>query len=122
MAFENVTYTFYSTTLGRSVIPSDAVFQKYKLENVQYMKSIQAFLSEKEENGIDSAVCMMMEVDYSESPLSDQQTKKSESLDGYSYSLDSTAKNLAEEKNFKTTDQKKRYWIDLFCNYYGGIK
>ena len=92
MAFDNVTYTFYTATLGRSAVPSADVFNSYKLENVQYIKPMLPFLIEREENGIDSAVCMMIEVDYKESLLDSQQTKKNESLDGYSYTLDSTAK------------------------------
>jgi hypothetical protein len=124
MAFENVTYTFYTTTLGRSAIPTEEEFNKYKLENVQYMKLFLPFLKEREENGIDSAVCMMCEVDYTESQaiINSNLAKKSESLDGYSYSLDDGEKNRIQEGNFKTTEQKKRYWLDLFCEYYGGLK
>ena len=62
MAYENVTYTFY-TSLGRSAIPTQAEFDKYALENKLYVDTMLPFITERNENGIDSAVCLMCEVD-----------------------------------------------------------
>ena len=124
MDFENVTYSFYTTTLGRSAIPSQEEFNNRTLENIQYMKTFLPFVTEKEENGIDSAVCLWCEVDYLEAQAISTANlqKKSESLDGYSYTLDDGEKQRIQEANFKTTAEKKRYWLDLFCEVYGGIK
>jgi hypothetical protein len=82
------------------------------------------YITERKENGIDSAVCLMCEVDYLEAQAINTAnlSKKSESLDGYSYTLDAGEKERIQEANFKTTAEKKRYWLELFCEIYGGIK
>jgi hypothetical protein len=66
----------------------------------------------------------MCEVDYLEAQAINTAnlSKKSESLDGYSYTLDAGEKERIQEANFKTTAEKKRYWLELFCEIYGGIK
>ena len=123
MAYENVTYTFY-TSLGRSAIPTQAEFDKYALENKLYVDTMLPFITERKENGIDSAVCLMCEVDYLEAQAINTAnlSKKSESLDGYSYTLDSGEKERIQDANFKTTAEKKLYWLGLFCEIYGGVK
>ena len=123
MAYENVTYTFY-TSLGRSAIPTQAEFDKYALENKLYVDTMLPYIKERNENGIDSAVCLMCEVDYLEAQAINTAnlSKKSESLDGYSYTLDTGEKERIQDANFKTTAEKKRYWLELFCEIYGGIK
>lgn len=123
MAYENVTYTFY-TSLGRSAIPTQAEFDKYALENKLYVDTMLPFITERNENGIDSAVCLMCEVDYLEAQAINTAnlSKKSESLDGYSYTLDSGEKERIQSANFKTTAEKKLYWLGLFCEIYGGVK
>ena len=82
------------------------------------------FITERNENGIDSAVCLMCEVDYLEAQaiITANMSKKSESLDGYSYTLDAGEKERIQDANFKTTAEKKRYWLGLYCEIYGGIK
>ena len=124
MAFENVTYTFYTETLGRSVIPSEIEFNKLTLENILRMKTYLPFLTERAENGIDSATCLACEVCYQDAQavLFDNLEKKTVSLDGYSETLDVSEKERIQAGNFKTTDEKIRYWIDLFCEFNGGIK
>ena len=64
--FDNVTYTYYTGTLGRTKVPSEAVFNDYKLQNVLYVKSLlnDGLLKEREAGGIDNACCMMIEEDY----------------------------------------------------------
>jgi len=123
MAYENVTYTFY-TSLGRSAIPTQAEFDKYALENKLYVDTMLPFITERNENGIDSAVCLMCEVDYlvAQAIITANLSKKSESLDGYSYTLDAGEKERIQDATFKTTAEKKRYWLGLFCEIYGGIK
>jgi len=123
MAYENVTYTFY-TSLGRSAIPTKAEFDKYALENKLYVDTMLPFITERNENGIDSAVCLMCEVDYLEAQAINTAnlSKKSESLDGYSYTLDAGEKEIIQDANFKTTAEKKLYWLGLFCEIYGGVK
>ena len=39
--FDNVNYTFYSETLGRAVIPTQAEFDALKLENLQQLKKLE---------------------------------------------------------------------------------
>ena len=123
MAYENVTYTFY-TSLGRSAIPTQVEFDKYALENKLYVDTMLPFITERKENGIDSAVCLMCEVDYLEAQAINTAnlSKKSEALDGYSYTLDAGEKERIQDANFKTTAEKKLYWLGLFCEIYGGIK
>ena len=123
MAYENVTYTFY-TSLGRSAIPTQVEFDKYALENKLYVDTMLPFITERNENGIDSAVCLMCEVDYLEAQAINTAnlSKKSESLDGYSYTLDTGEKERIQDANFKTTAEKKLYWLGLYCEIYGGIK
>ena len=64
--FENVNYTYYSETLGRSAVPTEADFNRYADDNRLFMKGLinDGIVTEREENGIDNAVCRMIEIDY----------------------------------------------------------
>ncbi len=122
--FDNVTYAYYTGTLGRTKIPSEAVFNDYKLQNVLYVKSLlnDGLLKEREAGGIDNACCMMIEEDYcaaqAQAGADDVQT--SESIGGYSYTASSKASELAIEKNAKSTAEKKYKWLSLFCDILSG--
>ena len=122
--FDNVTYAYYTGTLGRTKIPSEAVFNDYKLQNVLYVKSLlnDGLLKEREAGGIDNACCMMIEEDYcaaqAQAGADDVQT--SESIGGYSYTASSKASELAIEKNAKSTAEKKYKWLSLFCEVLSG--
>ena len=61
--FENVTYTHYSSDLGRAIVPDAATFDTYKLENVLYVESLlnDGLIKERKAGGIDDDVCMMGE-------------------------------------------------------------
>ena len=120
--FDNVTYTYYSETLGRAVVPSEADFNKYKLENTLYVKQLidDGLILAKDENSFDSAACMLIECDYTtaqemkagaggEAPLS------GENIGGYSYSLNTKAYDMAVEKNQKSNAENKYKWLSLFC-------
>lgn len=124
--FENVSYNFYSDTLGRSVIPDEETFRKYELENRLYMKRLvdDNLVEEKEENGIDSAVCMMIEVDYQASQIAsgEDAPDASESIGGYSYSTNNKAYEKYVEQNTKSTEEQKYKWLSLFCNVLGGVR
>ena len=124
--FDNVTYTYYTGTLGRTKVPSEAVFNDYKLQNVLYVKSLlnDGLLKEREAGGIDNACCMMIEEDYcaaqAQAGADDVQT--SESIGGYSYTASSKASELAIEKNAKSTAEKKYEWLSLYCDILGGVR
>ena len=124
--FDNVTYTYYTGTLGRTKVPSEAVFNDYKLQNVLYVKSLlnDGLLKEREAGGIDNACCMMIEEDYcaaqAQAGADDVQT--SESIGGYSYAASSKASELAIEKNAKSTAEKKYEWLSLYCDILNGVR
>ena len=50
--FENVNYTYYSETLGRSAVPTEADFNRYADDNRLFMKGliIDGIVTEREEN------------------------------------------------------------------------
>ena len=124
--FDNVTYTYYTGTLGRTKVPSEAVFNDYKLQNVLYVKSLlnDGLLKERFAGGIDNACCMMIEEDYcaaqAQAGADDVQT--SESIGGYSYTASSKASELAIEKNAKSTAEKKYEWLSLYCDILNGVR
>ena len=124
--FDNVTYTYYTGTLERTKVPSEAVFNDYKLQNVLYVKSLlnDGLLKEREAGGIDNACCMMIEEDYcaaqAQAGADDVQT--SESIGGYSYTASSKASELAIEKNAKSTAEKKYEWLSLYCDILNGVR
>jgi len=123
--FENVNYTFYSDTLGRAVIPDADTFDAFKLENIQLMKIWLPYIEERETNGIDSAVCMMIETDYTDNQVltnSDGRAIVSESLGGHSVSYGSTEKTKLSELNAKSTTDKKIERAKLFCNFTLGVR
>ena len=127
--FENVNFTFYSDTLGRSAVPTEADFDRYADDNKLYMKGLinDGIVAEREENGIDSAVCRMIEVDY----LTEQEATgaaaenggsvASESINGYSYSYDRTAQQEAVKRNAKSAAQKKIDAIKLYNDWLAGV-
>lgn len=114
--FENVTYDFYTTTLERDIVPSELDFKRYKLENVQYVKSILPFITENEVNGVDSAVCLMIEVQYrlEQEGMIDGRIAVSESVSGFSQSFDVS--------KIKTLDSKRTECLRLFCTVYTGVR
>lgn len=128
--FENVNYTYYSETLGRSAVPTEADFNRYADDNKLYMKGLlnDGIVSEREENGIDSAVCRMIEIDY----LTEQEATgaaaesggsvASESINGYSYSYDKTAQQEAVKLNAKSAAAKKINVIKLYNDWLAGVR
>lgn len=127
--FENVNYTYYSETLGRSAGPSEADFNNYADDNKMFMKRLvnDGIVTEREENGLDIAVCRMIEIDY----LTAQETSgaaaenggsvASESINGYSYSYDKTAQQEAVKLNAKSAAAKKIDIIKLYNDYDAGV-
>ena len=127
--FENVNYTFYSDTLGRSVVPTEADFNNYADDNKMFMKQLvnDGIVKEREENGIDIAVCRMIEIDYlteqeaSGAAAEDSGSVASESINGYSYSYDKTAQQEAVKLNAKSAAEKKINIIKLYNDYNAGV-
>ena len=127
--FENVNYTYYSETLGRSAVPTEADFNRYADDDKMLMKQLvnDGIVTEREENGIDTAVCRMIEIDY----LTEQEASgaaaesggsvASESINGYSYSYDKTAQQEALKRNTKSAAEKKINIIKLYNAYNAGV-
>lgn len=127
--FENVNYTYYSDTLGRSAVPTEADFNYYADDNKLFMKGLinDGIITEREENGLDIAVCRMIEIDY----LTEQEASgaaaesggsvASESINGYSYSYDKTAQQEAVKRNAKSAAEKKIDIIKLYNNWHAGV-
>ena len=128
--FENVNYTYYSETLGRSAVPSEADFNNYADDNKMFVKQLvnDGIVTEREENGLDIAVCRMIEIDYltaqeaSGAAAENGGSVASESINGYSYSYDKTAQQEAVKMNAKSAAQKKIDIIKLYNDYDAGVR
>jgi len=107
--FENVSYTYYHDTMGRSVVPDQASFARWEPEAKAYMIKLLPFLIEREPGGIDKATCMVVEEYYlaAASGCPDGGRIASESIDSYSRSFD-----VSEAK---TSGSKKAFWIEAYC-------
>lgn len=126
--FENVNYTYYSETLGRSAVPTEADFNNYANDNKMFMKQLvnDGIVTEREENGLDIAVCRMIEIDYltaqeASGTATESGSVASESINGYSYSYDKTAQQEAVKRNAKSAAQKKIDIIKLYNDYCAGV-
>lgn len=129
--FENVTYTFYSDTLGRAIVPSEADFCRYALDNQLFMQRLidDGIVTEKMENGIDTAVCRMIEIDFLQAEEMSGEAESntegaaiaSESINGYSYSYDRTAQQESIKLNAKSSAAKKIDIIKLYTDYNPGV-
>lgn len=128
--FENVNYTYYSETLGRSAVPSEADFNNYADDNKMFVKQLvnDGIVTEREENGLDIAVCRMIEIDYltvqeaSGAAAENGGSVASESINGYSYSYDKTAQQEAVKLNAKSAAAKKIDIIKLYNDYDAGVR
>ncbi|UTC68498.1 hypothetical protein E4O06_08190 [Treponema sp. OMZ 789] len=125
--FENVNYNFYKNNLGRSAVPDEAAFNEYAAENKLFVKRLinDGVIFELEKDGIDSAVCMMIETDYTtaqEANASEGGAVASESINGYSYSYDRTAAQEEAKLNAKSTEAKKLKWLRLYCDIVQGVR
>lgn len=126
--FGNVNYTYYSDTLGRSAVPTEADFNRYADDNRLFMKGLinDGIVTEREENGIDNAVCRMIEIDYlteqeASGAAAESGSVASESINGYSCSYDKTAQQEAVKRNTKSAAQKKIDIIKLYNDYSAGV-
>ena len=127
--FENVNYTYYSDTLGRSAVPSEADFNNYADDNKMFVKQLvnDGIVTEREENGLDIAVCRMIEIDYltaqeaSGAAAENGGSVASESINGYSYSYDKTVQQEAVKLNAKSAAAKKIDIIKLYNDYDAGV-
>lgn len=110
--FENVSYTYYHETLGRSVVPDAQTFNRWIPEAKRYMLPLVPFLVEREPGGIDKATCMVVEATYqaAASGVPDGARLTSESIDSYSRSF-----NLGEASGKSTSGAKKEAWIEMYC-------
>ena len=122
--FENVNYTFYSDTLGRSDVPTEVDFNKYALENKLFVKRLlgDGLIVEREERGVDSAVCMMIEIDYKAAQIAtgDALPASSESIGSFSHGKNMKAYDAQVELNAKSVEQQKYRVLSLFCDITAG--
>lgn len=107
--FENVNYTYYSSTMGRAVVPSSAEFNRFKDNALAYMTPLVPFLIEREPGGLDKATCMVVEECYKAdlAGVPDGGRVASESIDSYSRSFDIS--------KAKSSDAQKEAWIFYYC-------
>lgn len=123
--FDNVTFNYYSVTMGRTIVPDSTEFEKYKLENIQLVKRWLPYITELEEGGIDKAVCLMIETDYYDSQTmngGNDEAIASESVSGHSVSYGSSQQTKLTELNAKSTEEKKVDKLRLFCRLNWGVK
>ena len=125
--FDNVNYTHYSSDLGRAIVPDEATFNSYKLENTLYIESLlnDGLIIERKAGGIDDACCMMIEESYTAAQIESGKAGAaitSESIGGYSYSKSSKAADIQTEKNAKSTAEKKYKWLSLYCDILSGVR
>ena len=112
----------------KPAIPDEAAFNEYAAENKLFIKQLitDGVIVEREKDGIDSAVCMMIETDYNEaletSGNAESGAVASETINGYSYSYDRTAANEAAKLNAKSLEAKKYKWIRLYCEIVQGVR
>lgn len=117
---DNVTYTFYSSTLGRAEIPDAATFDKFALGAKADLAELigAGLVAEKAENGFASAACLFCECDYTESIGAQEKPVVSESVGGHSVSYDSDA--VKSSASYGTALKMK--WLKRFCTFNAGVK
>ena len=125
--FENANYEFYRETLGRSAVPTEADFDLYAEDNRMFLKRLveDGIVTEREENGLDIAVCRMTEIDWQtaqEASGAAAESVASESINGYSYSYDRTAQQEAVRLNAKSAAARKIAVIKLYNDYDAGVR
>lgn len=107
--FENVNYTYYSSTMGRAVITSEPDFNRLRDNALAYMTQLVPFLEERVPGGLDMATCMVVEECYKAelAGVSAGGKVSSESIDSYSRTFDVSA--------MKSVDAQKEFWILYYC-------
>ena len=125
--FDNVTYTHYSSDLGRAIVPDAATFNQYKLENILYIESLlnDGLIKERKAGGIDDAVCMMIEESYNAAQIEsgkERKKKKTKTIGGNSNAKSSKPADIQTEKNAKSTAEKKYKWLSLYCDILNGVR
>ena len=114
---ENVTYEFYTEELGRNAVPDAETFESLALYNRQFVENLaeDGLIVERQVNGMDKAVCMMIEEEYlsRKSGEADGKAKTSISIDGYSESYDVSAK--------KSLESMRMSWLRVWCLVTPGV-
>ena len=123
--FDNVTFEYYTETLGRSEVPTADDFNKYALENKLFVKRLidDGVLFEHEAGGYDDAVCLLIETDYKDAQTATgaENALAGENTGDYSYSLNTKAQDELNAKNASSTAQKKYKWLSLYCDIVNGV-
>lgn len=124
--FDNVTYTYYTDTLERSTVPDADTFNDLRLRTCALVQSLvtDGLIVERAENGITNACCMMIEEDYKAEAMAAGKgsMNASETIGGYSHSINTKAADLQAEKDAKSTAEKKYFWLKTYCHVMGGVR
>lgn len=123
LAFGNVSYDFYSDSLGRSAVPDEASFEELALAEKLYVDGLyrDGLIAEREENGIDSAVCLMVEEEYkARNGLNASAAFASESIGEYSYARGAALETEEAKLNAESTARRKYRWLSAYCDVKAG--
>lgn len=124
--YDKVTYQFYTDVLNRHAVPDEATFDEHKLQNLAYVQALvsDGLLIERMPNGIASACCMMIEEDYKAAEIAagNGSVDTSESIGGYSHSMNTKAYDIQQEKDATSTAAKKNKWLHVFCYVMNGVR
>lgn len=126
--FDNVTYEFYTNVLKRSIIPTQEEFDSHAMLNIAYYESLNSVyvITPHSENGIDSAICMMCEVDYqTDKALTGEENSgrvSGVSVGSVSESYDKSYANAVIAANVKPAELQKMDYLKLFCHVYCGVR
>lgn len=124
---DQVTYAFYTETLKRTAIPSKTEFDSLAVQNSAYFESLSSAYSitERSDNGIASAVCMMCEVDYliNQAMTSTENSGRASSVSvgSVSESYDKSYANAVITANIKPAEVQKMDYLKQFCHVYCGV-
>lgn len=126
--YENVSHGFYITELRRTEILEQEAFDRLKIMNIAHFESLKRayYITEYGKNGIDSAICMMCEVDYlaNKAMVGEEHSGRvsSTSVGSVSESYDKSYATAVIAANVKAVEVQKMDWIKLFCHVYCGVK
>lgn len=122
LEFENVTYTHYTESLGRAVIPDEDAFNTYATEAKLYVDCLyrDGFIAQIEDGGFDNATCMIAEELYKASLVQNAggEALASESVGEYSYTVASATQAQRQD----ALQKAKLKWLRLYCYLALGVR
>jgi len=123
--FENVTFDFYKDELKGVKIKDADTFERYARDKKIYVKTLildGIIGDDVDKVNIDTAVCLMAEVDYETAKEQGKEENEeeakivvSESIGSYSYTVDNSQMNKSIVLNYKSADSQKAKYLRLYC-------